>query len=331
MKNRYPMIWGALLVCAFLISNNRVFAQGTASATIKKFTTSPEIDGIANDPEWGLVDAINATTIIGDPLHSETSVKIAWADNSRIYVLVEREDSDLLPFSPDNAVFKGDYIALHFALGGRFPEGYDSTQFWLRFDMDAATDKKNQDGRFNGWSPEFKADGIYNAAVAHNGDIQTLEMMLDLPMLFEANGISYDPSLAADSIVGFEIEDGDAVNNTYERIGQYTWNDVDGNAWKSPAVFGSLTLSSEEIVPTINSVDKKLSNTAYPNPTTGLISFDDKSIKKVEIFNMTGRMMRSFQNIRNGQVDLGFLKPSLYTLRLINAANELETIRISKR
>jgi len=56
---------------------------------------------------------------------------------------------------------------------------------------------------------------------------------------------------------------------------------------------------------------------AYPNPTTGLIQWDNENLKRLDVVSMTGQILRSLEPSRGQQtLDLSYLPNGLYLLRL---------------
>ena len=58
----------------------------------------------------------------------------------------------------------------------------------------------------------------------------------------------------------------------------------------------------------------------YPNPTKGLISFS-KSIEKIEVVDISGKILLSFSNVR--EINIGDLPAGSYLLRLHSNENSV--------
>ncbi len=72
----------------------------------------------------------------------------------------------------------------------------------------------------------------------------------------------------------------------------------------------------------------------YPNPATNYISIDnDENVKSIIIFNLVGRKMLTFDNIRKDeQYDVSTLSNGMYLVQVTDQANKIITTqRISKR
>lgn len=73
--------------------------------------------------------------------------------------------------------------------------------------------------------------------------------------------------------------------------------------------------------------------TAYPNPTIGYFNIEDNPlVKKVVLFNLLGRQVRSFDHINGMRYDITDTPDGLYLVRMQDANGEiLKTVRITKQ
>ena len=72
----------------------------------------------------------------------------------------------------------------------------------------------------------------------------------------------------------------------------------------------------------------------YPNPATNYISIDnDESVKSIVVFDLVGRKLKTFKDIRkNEQYDISTLPNGMYLVQVTDTSNKiLTTQRISKR
>ncbi|HFA51013.1 MAG TPA: T9SS type A sorting domain-containing protein [Bacteroidetes bacterium] len=72
----------------------------------------------------------------------------------------------------------------------------------------------------------------------------------------------------------------------------------------------------------------------FPNPAIHYISInEDKNVKSITIFNLVGRKIKTFENIRkNEQYDISTLHNGMYLVQITDYSNKiLATQRISKR
>jgi hypothetical protein len=280
---------------------------------VKHFATAPVIDGVGDDNVWADVDFVD---IALESLAPEITAKFkaGWKGASKIYVLVERTDDDLVPYSSDFAVYAQEYISVHFDWGN-FDADFDSTACWLRFK--AAVEGTNSeiyaDGRYNGWTPTM--EGAYEAAIKIEGDVQTLEIVVDLNKIMEINEVKGVPvAFTGGSNLGFDFEIGDAKANTYERIGMIFWADNSGNQWDDPSIFGALDLLGLTSVQDLSVQSFKV----YPNPASDFIYIENlQDIAKIEIYNIVGMRIREINNVQQGNtIDIRDLSSGIYLINV---------------
>lgn len=78
----------------------------------------------------------------------------------------------------------------------------------------------------------------------------------------------------------------------------------------------------------VDSFDEDLSSVKlFPNPTTGLVSFSDKTVNKIEVFDITGKFIKS----TNGHsISIKELQAGLYVLKGINDKNNSTSKKLIK-
>lgn len=69
---------------------------------------------------------------------------------------------------------------------------------------------------------------------------------------------------------------------------------------------------------------------AYPNPTAGLISFNDPaSFKSIKVYGLTGQLMEKAE-VDAGAMDLSFLPNGIYLLEMIEHDNNVHKLKLIK-
>jgi hypothetical protein len=79
---------------------------------------------------------------------------------------------------------------------------------------------------------------------------------------------------------------------------------------------------------------KQTKITIYPNPATSFISVDnDTHIKQINVFNLVGRKLKTFQDIeKDEQYDVTDLPSGMYLIQVLDSSNKIITTqRINKR
>lgn len=73
--------------------------------------------------------------------------------------------------------------------------------------------------------------------------------------------------------------------------------------------------------------------TVFPNPTTDYFQVSDVTgLKYVEIYNIVGNKMKSYDAVPNKQYFIGDLNEGIYLVRMIASSGKvLKTVRVSKR
>lgn len=74
--------------------------------------------------------------------------------------------------------------------------------------------------------------------------------------------------------------------------------------------------------------------TVYPNPATNYISIDnDENVKRITIFNLVGKELKTFENIQKDEhYDVSELPNGMYLVQIIGQSNKIITTqRVSKK
>ena len=61
-----------------------------------------------------------------------------------------------------------------------------------------------------------------------------------------------------------------------------------------------------------------IETTVYPNPTTGIINFENGSYEKIEILSLDGKLMQTESNINTNNTDVSSLPHGLYIVRFVS-------------
>ena len=114
-----------------------------------------------------------------------------------------------------------------------------------------------------------------------------------------------------------------------EGTGDYEVNlfDADGNPLAQ--VTGQVVISNTTAVK--DAADTKL--TVYPNPTSDYFQVSETpGLKYIELFNIVGNKVRSFDALPQKQYAVGDLADGIYLVRLMTSTGKvIKTIRLSKR
>jgi hypothetical protein len=108
---------------------------------------------------------------------------------------------------------------------------------------------------------------------------------------------------------------------------EVTLLDVNGN--ELAVIPGACEISNTTAIKETN--DLKL--TVFPNPTTDFFAVTETpGLKYIEVFNIVGNKVKTFEAVPNRQYYVGDLADGIYLVRLANASKKvLKTIRLSKR
>jgi hypothetical protein len=93
--------------------------------------------------------------------------------------------------------------------------------------------------------------------------------------------------------------------------------------------------SSEALpIPPSSIFDDQNPISIYPNPATHFISIDsDENVKEISVFNLVGRKLLSFKDVKKEErYDVTSLPSGMYLVRIVDQSNKIITTqRISKR
>ena len=95
------------------------------------------------------------------------------------------------------------------------------------------------------------------------------------------------------------------------------------------------TIEGEIIISSTTAINEpgSASLSVYPNPTTDFFQVNGASgVKSIELFNIIGNKVRSFDATPSKQYYVGDLNDGIYLVRMVSASNKvIKTIRLSKR
>lgn len=114
-----------------------------------------------------------------------------------------------------------------------------------------------------------------------------------------------------------------------EGSGDYNLNIIDENGNVLAAISGQILVSSATAVKDLAA--SKL--TVFPNPTQDFFQVSDTpGLRYIELFNIVGSKMKSFDAIPQRQYYVGDLTDGIYLVRLVTSNGKIiKTIRLSKR
>ena len=188
------------------------YQEGTASYG------TPAVDG-TEDAVWSRAEELPITRFQTAHNGATGTARVLW-DDRNLYVLIKVQDTVLdqtsdLPYEQDSVeVFLDETNSKAPSYGpgiGQYRVNYEN----------AAT-----------FNPESIAEG-FESAVVVNGTNYTVEMKIPFKTITPANG----------SKIGFDAQINDAKDGVRQSVA--IWNDLTGQGWQDPSVFGVLTLTGK--------------------------------------------------------------------------------------
>ena len=118
--------------------------------------------------------------------------------------------------------------------------------------------------------------------------------------------------------------------------GEYMWNGEiysttgDYTVWVGRNRWGCDSLETLHLVVNLGIDDSDLDNMKlYPNPTRGDVNIEGVEVKKVEVLDMVGRTVATFEG--SNHIDITDLPSGTYTLAITTMDDRLVTRRVAKR
>jgi hypothetical protein len=216
------------------------------------------IDGIDDDTDWGITDAIQFSKVIGQESTDGISdaddlsgyFKVLW-DTAYIYFYLEVTDDVLHNTDPETYLRDnfGFYLDLKNTKAEFFgSEGTDSTtcqwEYQWENDFWGGRTATGSGGEWGGvWSPFFVPDsGTQYATIVTPGTGYTMEWKI--PALD-----SFGIKLSEGDTIGFDTKIADNDGNGRDQMG---WNMGEDMAWHHPSYFGTLKLLADGTVERIS-------------------------------------------------------------------------------
>jgi hypothetical protein len=314
------------LLSLILIANMSILAFGGYDSPIRTMTIpyapiSFTIDGIDNEAHWSAeqsTDVFNPTGWTGNADYTLT-FKVAW-DENYLYVfgkILDDINSSWEWGLPNQWTY--DNVDLFMDLdttGAANNNGYDSNIYQVRFNRgidsvgnDYGRDCQRSDHKYS-W--KNTSDGwIFEAALAWKFVLGNGQKPEDILAYTDGNVRS-----------GFDINGADSdINGPYHRDCQTAWDndddcyhspDITECSWNNRSIFGIVNFQPR-YTSDINE-HNKTNLIVYPNPTTGLVTFENLQDSKVEILDLAGQVVLS-TTLNNQQIDISMLQAGIYFVK----------------
>jgi len=198
----------------------------------------------------------------------------------------------------------------------------------IEFDLDGTTDKKigyvlqnNTNAPFSWYWEVEKADDF-----PPEWDIQVCDQLLCWSF-----GTERMPTSQGANILG-----GGAATTPVLQYVNVRTNGVAGKAKVRFCVFGDETFADPEVCTSFSTSTTNFDLedlNIFPNPTSDYFEISpNHNIAFVEIYDIVGKNVSTFQVLDNGQYDVSQLRNGLYVVRLLNAQGKVvKSMRLSKR
>ena len=190
------------------------------------------------DAAWANAEAFTANALkSGSEEGITTEWKALWNETHLYILAVVTGDKDHVTGSQQS---HGDGIELYFDILNSKPEDFATDdaciQFgWQKDDLSNTAFKGTDDGIAN-------SDGTYEVACVENDNGYVYEFSLNVADFAPA------ASMAAGTIMGFEIQINSKNSSTDGRASAYGWSDPDNAAWQYPYLMGDLELLAAPVV-----------------------------------------------------------------------------------
>jgi hypothetical protein len=312
------------LLSLTLIANVSILVFGGYNSPVRTMTIpyapiSFTIDGIDNEAHWSAeqsTDVFNPTGWTGNADYTLT-FKVAW-DENYLYVFGKILDDINNSWEwglPNQWTYDNVDLFMDLDTAGQY-EAYDSSTFQVRFNRgidsvgnDYGRDCQRSDHKYS-W--KNTSDGwIFEAALAWKFVLGIGQKPEDILAYTDGNVRS-----------GFDINGSDSdINGPDHRDCQTAWDndecphpDIEDCTWNNRTVFGVVTFQLR-YTSDLNE-HNKTNLIVYPNPTTGLVTFENIQGKnKLELLNITGKVLL-IADIENNQVDLSQLSSGVYIAKI---------------
>jgi hypothetical protein len=317
MKTLYKILT-VLISCAFMLNAN---AQELKQADIKKAEVPPMIDG--EIAEWASVDFYEIATITsGDNTKTADDTygywQAVWTDTAFIIHVSVTDES--MTDGGEDGTGPVDILEIYFGMNnekatGDGPKTGTATQLawkWFTVHEFAEGGSGEGDDTLVVWARKDKTDGMgYDLEVS----IPWNSMKPDYTPVEGTSKFSFDVNIA-------DIDEGDDAKSD-----QY-WNNWNLGLWKNMANSGDVLLVAGPAGITwpvgVNEIKNNAVN-LYPNPASTFVRFNADDVNSVEIYDVTGKMIRSITHLSNKSINLEGMEDGLYILKM-NHNSGLQTV-----
>ena len=275
-----------------------------------KYTTSPpEIDGEI-DPIWDDVNLhpLQQREWWGSPTGLYSWFKMMW-DDETLYILNYIEDNTLVNDAANP--WENDNVELFFDMGrekANDGEGFDDNDYQIRYIWNDDT-YTGSEGIDETWA---SSNGVTRAQTTlDNEERYVMEWAIPWDALA---GITVFVPIGGSK---FDFDVSVADNTGSGRAYIISWNTTADINYKNTSLYGTVTLSDEEVSTSVDLPVGALFN-MYPNPVTDYMSIShNKLIKDVIITDMIGKeVMMINSDSQNPVVDLSKLGNGVYFIRI---------------
>ena len=278
-----------------------VFGIAHGQLVVMKTPTSPIVDGIIDedDPWLGVEEWIDQFALSADPTGAESRFKILHDDNN-IYVAVEVIDNT--PNNSHATEYQNDCVELFFHMSDDISvTDYGTSTSQSRFQR--VEEVHGFTGGDAGVSVEsFLAYAGFDYKSVSDNDGYVVEVVLPIDLLDEGE-------LFNGTDLYFEIGTAD---NTGDEVALYLfWQDNSDNEWQDVSTFSPLELSQEEINLAIEPVEVENGSVIVVH---NMLNFRNVE-GAVNIYNITGVLIKKDVIKRNGSIDISTLNSGIYVVK----------------
>jgi hypothetical protein len=280
------------------------------------------IDGLDDEAAWSAVqttEAFNPTGSTGADADFTFTFKVAY-DANFLYVyakILDDYDNSWEWGGSNQWTFDNVEIFLSLDTVGTVA-AYDSNTYQLRWNrgLDSVGNDFGRSGQV------LRSDHQYSWE--NTADGWSFESALAWKFVLGAGQKTEDILQYCDGVVvsGFDMSGADSdTDGPDNRDCQTAWDNdepqtvddrTEDGAWNNRAMFGVVTFEKATVGINTNSVN---SGAAYPNPTTGMITFENVQGTSVVIMNLAGQVVLT-SDIVNNMVDLSSLSTGVYIAKV---------------
>jgi len=280
----------------FKKSNTISIVVKTPEIGVKRVTTAPKIDGVADDV-WANADKFHAKNKVNGTIDDENDlsgfVQLLW-DDTYIYALATITDDVVM--DDGGNVYDNDNIELYFDCNNSKGGSYDSDDVQFSFNYNRDTIETIPKG--------YGKEGI-DFVIDQNKKGYNVEVAIPWSTLK-----CEEPK--AGMKIGFEfmIDDDDDGGS---RDGKLAWNSTADNAWQSASSFGTITLLGEgSAIVEFEESDVVV----FPNPANDILNVAGVDGDfEYQIFDVAGTAQLSGKAA--GSINVATLSKGIYVVAVI--------------